>query len=51
MDKEIGIEEARKTLGDLANQVHYQGGRIILTRKGKPIADIVPHTPQGDDDE
>lgn len=40
--KEIGIEQARKVLGDLANEVRYTGADIILTRKGKPIARIAP---------
>ncbi|MBQ1163303.1 type II toxin-antitoxin system prevent-host-death family antitoxin, partial [Streptomyces sp. A73] len=31
----VGIEEARKTLGDLANEVRYTGTTITLTRHGK----------------
>lgn len=41
--KNIGIEEARKTLGDLVTSVQ-QGANIILTRNGKPAARIVPVT-------
>lgn len=41
MSKEIGIEKARKNLGDLANEVRYTNASIILTRNGKPIARIV----------
>lgn len=40
--KEIGIEEARKTLGDLANEVRYTRTDIVLTRNGKPVARIAP---------
>ena len=36
----IGIEEARKTLGDLVTAVQ-QGADIVLTRNGKPAARIV----------
>jgi prevent-host-death family protein len=38
--KEVGIETARKTLGDLVTQVQ-QGADIILTRNGKPAVRLV----------
>jgi prevent-host-death family protein len=38
----IGIEEARKRLGDLVTAVQ-QGADIVLTRNGKPAARIVPY--------
>lgn len=38
--KEVGIEEARKRLGDLVTAAQ-QGGDIILTRNGKPAARLV----------
>ncbi|MBM0257036.1 type II toxin-antitoxin system Phd/YefM family antitoxin [Micromonospora sp. 4G55] len=38
--KEVGIEEARKRLGDLVTAAQ-QGTDIILTRNGKPAARIV----------
>lgn len=40
--REIGIEEARRTLGDLVDQVRYTGQTITLTRHGKPAARLVP---------
>lgn len=39
--KEVGIEQARKTLGDLVTAAQ-QGADIVLTRNGKPAARIVP---------
>ena len=42
MSKEVGIEQARKTLGDLANEVRFTGNDIVLTRNGKPVARIAP---------
>jgi prevent-host-death family protein len=42
MSKEVGIEQARKTLGDLANEVRYTGADIVLTRNGTPVARIAP---------
>lgn len=39
----VGIEQARKTLGDLVTAVQ-QGADIVLTRNGKPVARIAPET-------
>lgn len=41
MSKQIGIEDARKTLGPLVDEAR-SGTEIVLTRHGKPIARIVP---------
>lgn len=40
--KEVGIEEARKRLGDLVTAAQ-QGTDIVLTRNGKPAARIARH--------
>lgn len=40
--KDVGIEEARKRLGDLVTAVQ-QGTDVTLTRNGKPAASIVRH--------
>ena len=42
----IAIEDAEKRLADLARRVE-QGETIVLTRDGRPIADIVPHKRTG----
>ena len=42
----IAIEDAEKRLADLARRVE-QGETIVLTRDGRPIADIVPHRRTG----
>lgn len=39
---DIGIEQARKNLGDLANRAQLAGDIAYLTRNGKRIAAIVP---------
>lgn len=39
---EIGVEDARKTLGLLADAAHHHGQITILTRHRKPYAAIVP---------
>ena len=37
----IGIAEFRNDMGDRINRVIYQGERVILERRGKPVAAIV----------
>lgn len=39
---EIGIEEARKVLGPLADAAFHHGQTTLLTRNRKPVAMIVP---------
>lgn len=41
--KNIGIEEARKQLGDLITAVQQGSGDIIITRNGKPAARLTRH--------
>ena len=42
MSKTIGIEEARKKLGDVIDEVKLKGDFYIISRKGTPSAAIVP---------
>lgn len=42
MFKDVGIEQARKNLGELVNEVRYTHTSITLTRNGKPVARLVP---------
>ncbi|MFC8723746.1 hypothetical protein [Streptomyces bacillaris] len=44
-NRTIGIEMARKVLGDLANEVRYTKTTITLTRNGAPIAQLAPIPP------
>lgn len=39
---EIGIEQARKTLGDLADAAHHHSQTTVITRHGRAYAAIVP---------
>ena len=41
--KEIGAFEAKNTLGSLLDRVE-QGEEILITRHGKAVARLVPHT-------
>lgn len=40
---EVGIRELRNRTGEVIDAVEA-GERVVLTRHGRPIADIVPHT-------
>jgi antitoxin (DNA-binding transcriptional repressor) of toxin-antitoxin stability system len=40
--EEVGIEEARKNLGPIADRAHNEGTITYLTRYGRPIAAVVP---------
>ncbi len=46
--KEIGSYEAKTKLPALLREV-ADGTRIVITRSGKPIADLVPHPGSTDD--
>lgn len=39
--REIGAFEAKNTLGSLLDEVEH-GGEITITRRGKPVARLVP---------
>jgi antitoxin (DNA-binding transcriptional repressor) of toxin-antitoxin stability system len=41
-EKEIGVEEARKTLGNLVDDAAIEGAVTYLTRRGRRYAAIVP---------
>jgi prevent-host-death family protein len=38
----VTVSEARQDLADLVNRAAYRGERVRVTRRGKPIAAIVP---------
>ncbi len=39
--EEVSISEARASLGELAMQVYYKGGTVMLTKNGKAIAALI----------
>lgn len=39
---DVTTAEARKNLADLLNKVAYAGERVVVTRRGREIAAIVP---------
>ncbi len=42
MEKVVDATMARRQLGTLLDQVYYKGESIIIARKGKALAKIVP---------
>lgn len=38
----VSTVEARENFAELINQSAYGGQRIILTRRGKPLAALIP---------
>lgn len=38
----VSVSEARETFADLVNRVAYRNERVLVTRRGRPIAAIVP---------
>ena len=45
----IGIEDARRTLGEIVDRARYTGEITYLTRHGKPVAMIMPAGTYGAD--
>jgi prevent-host-death family protein len=46
----VGAFEAKNSLGTLLDRVE-QGEEIVITRHGKPVARLVPHTGHPDQDQ
>jgi len=40
--KKVSVAEAKKHLSDLLGRVAYRGERIIISKRGKPMAVLVP---------
>jgi len=43
-NKEIGVAEAKKHFSELIGRVAYGGERIVISKRGKPMAIMVPAT-------
>ncbi len=37
----LSVSQARELISETVNRVHYRGERVILERRGKPVAAIV----------
>ena len=45
---EVPIRDARKEFADVLNRVAYRQERVVLTRRGKALAAVVPMEDQAD---
>jgi len=43
-NKEVRLAEAKKHLSDLLGRVAYRGERITISKRGKPMAVLIPAT-------
>lgn len=41
-EKRVNVAEAKKHFSDLLSQVAYGGKQILITKRGKPMARLVP---------
>ena len=39
--EELGIEDARRQLGEIVNRAHFAEQHTLITRQGKPVAVVV----------
>jgi tRNA(fMet)-specific endonuclease VapC len=42
--KEVSVAEAKKHLSDILGRVAYRGERITISKRGKPMAILIPAT-------
>ena len=47
--RSVGVAEAKKHLSDLLGRVAYGGETVVITRRGRPMAKLVP--PAADESE
>lgn len=40
--EQMSTDDARRNFAELLNEVRYQGKHVMITRRGKPVAKIVP---------
>ena len=48
--KEVSVAEAKKHLSDLLGRVAYRGERIMISKRGKPMAILIPATEAPDEE-
>jgi prevent-host-death family protein len=42
MPDAIDVVTLRQTIGEILDQVYYQGRRLTVTKNGRPVAALVP---------
>ncbi|MFH1983488.1 MAG: type II toxin-antitoxin system prevent-host-death family antitoxin [Pseudomonadota bacterium] len=44
--KALNVHETKTNLSAILQQIELKGEKFTICRNGKPIADLVPHTPK-----
>jgi prevent-host-death family protein len=45
----VNVAEAKKRFSDLLGRVAYGGETVVITRRGRPMAKLVPHGVTGEE--
>jgi prevent-host-death family protein len=45
MSRTVKASEFKAKCLSLLDEVEQTGGRLVITKKGRPVADVVPHKP------
>lgn len=48
MGQTVTLTEAKAKLSELVSRVHFGGETLTITRKGKPVAVVLPVFPAGE---
>ena len=48
--KEFSVAEAKKHFSEILGRVAYGGERIVISKRGKPVAILVPSTQSASED-
>jgi prevent-host-death family protein len=43
--REVSVAEAKRSLSELLSRVVYRGESIVIAKRGRPVARLVPVTP------
>jgi prevent-host-death family protein len=46
----VNVAEAKRRFSDLLGRVAYGGETVVITRRGRPMAKLVPHGVTGQDE-
>ena len=46
----VNVAEAKRRFSDLLGRVAYGGETVVITRRGRPMAKLVPHGATGKDE-
>jgi prevent-host-death family protein len=44
--KHVGVAELKAQLSEILREIERTGGRVVIERRGRPVAVIQPHDPR-----